>query len=279
MPYRLVLPPDAQLPRLLGILNDLCDLLDKALAPVTRFRRVRNDLNNDIKLAVGVHALNALDAARAVYTLSSTDHAGTIFPHFRTVFEALVKIKWMRAQPARARDYLDSEPFERYIMATARVKQSDRWQQIVNDCKTTVAQNPRLLTLPGATKGAKGRPNFAAIGKALRMPDLSEMAKAIGMDEDDYLIDFDVPSLTPHTSVMHTKSFAQALNGDGSVTLSTKPNPLMLQGYVARTATRLGGIVWETLQLFPDGALQYKAELILERLKEAVIAIKGVMPS
>jgi hypothetical protein len=41
-----------------------------------------------------------------------------------------------------------------------------------------------------------------AIGRGLRMPGLNAMAKEIGMEEDDLLIDHGMPSLTPHMSIL-----------------------------------------------------------------------------
>jgi hypothetical protein len=275
VPLSIILPPLAQLPRALESLDEVCGVLEKALAPTKRFRRIANSIENDLRFAVAVHALNALDAARAVQTLGTTDHAGTLAPHFRTVFEALVKIRWMRKEPVRARNYLESEPFERYMLATPRVKASKRWPVIVQDCKATVARNPRLLKMPKVVK-SKQEP-FVAIAHALRMPDLGDMANAIGMDLEDYLIDFGVPSLHPHTSIVHTKNYITAINADGTFVLSAAVDPKMLLGYVARTASRAGEVMQEVLGVFPDGAIQFEAEQVRERLMTVATAINSLL--
>lgn len=273
------LPPLAHLPRIREVLDDLCGLLDRALAPIHRFKRIRADLDNDLKLAMGFHAMNGLEAARAVHTLSGTDHAGTATLYFRVVFEVLVKIRWIRQDPDRARAYLESEPFERYILATDRVRNSKRWPQIVKECDDAVAANPALLQLPKVNTGKNNPPNYKAIARALRMPSLEVMATDIGMDQEDYLLDHGVPSLSPHTSVVHVKNFAKKLNADGSVNCSTIVEPTMLLGYVARTATRTGEVLNQVLEVWPDGATMFESEKAAQRLTEIVDALRGIMHS
>ena len=277
VPLVIHLPPLAQLPRARGVLNDFANLLDRALEPARRFTRVRENLDNDVLLAVSLHALNALEAARALHTLSGTDHAGTVAPHFRTLFDAVVKMRWMRKHPQRARQYLQSGPFEQYALATERVKKSHLWAQIVAACKAGIAENPELLDLPKATKGPQKRPDFAAIAKALRMPDIEEMATAVGMDEDDYLIDQSFPSLNPHTSVLHTTMFMKGVNADGTARLSSEINPGMLLAYVGRGATRTGEVLEEVFKAYPDGALQFETEKVAERLQDIVVALSGLV--
>jgi len=277
VPLVIHVPATAQLPRLRSLLEDLCDLLDRALGPVRRFRREWNSLDNDLRLACGLHALNALDAARAVHVLSATEFAGTVAPHFRTIFEALLKIRWMRQHPPRARAFLESEPFERYALATTRVKKSDRWPKIVAECKDAVARHPHLLNLAKATVGVKKRPNFKAIASALRMPELFEMAKSLGMDEEDYLIDHAVPSLTPHTSVVHVKNYPKYQHGDGTVAVSTELDPTMLLGYVARSATRIGQVLQEVLALYPDGKIEFDSENVAKGLADVTTMLRNSM--
>jgi hypothetical protein len=272
---KLYLPPGAHLPRIRAVLEEICHALEKALAPVRRYRPVPDEVENALRMAVGTHALAALDAALAVHIVSGTESAGTIATDCRTVFECLVKMRWMRKDARRARSYLASEPFERYALANARVKKSNRWPDIVGNCKTSIAANPWLLDLPNATKGARKRPDFDAIAKALRMPSLEDMSKAIGQDDDAYLVDSDVPSLTPHTSVLYVKNFVKARNADDTFILSTSMDPRMLDGYVARTATRTGEVLKEVLDLWPDGAIMFEADSAAERLAEIVTALKG----
>lgn len=275
VPLTILLPKDALVPKSREILLDVAKVLERALEPVKRFRRVRGDRENDVLLAVGVHALNALDAAFAVHTLSGTDHAASVNAPYRTVFEVLVKIRWMRQDPLRAKAYLDSEPFERYAHADARVQASHRWPQIVADCEASVKANPALLSLPNVLH-PDGSPNFTRIAVRLRMPKIRVMLRDLGI-EDDYLLDFDVPSFFPHTSVLHTKNFAQRLNRDGTVELSSKMDAIMLCGYVTRTATHAGSVMKEVLDLWPDGAVQFAGENACEILVKFVPMLKGYM--
>lgn len=275
VPLVIHLPPTAQLPRMRGLLDNLCALLERALGPASRFKPEPGEPGNDLRLACVMHALNALDAGRAAFTLSGTDYAGTVAPHFRTIFEALVKIRWMRKHAQRARAFLESEPFERYALATPRVKRSTRWAPIVDECKKAVEKNPSLLNLRNATKGANKRPDFRAIAMALRMPDLAAMAATLGMDDEDYLIDHAVPSLTPHTSVVHVKNYAKRMNRDGTVTMSTEMEPTMLLGYVARSASRIGEVLNEILELYPDGKVMYDAEMVMEGFNEVVTMLRN----
>ena len=67
----LYVPPLSHLPRALDSLEEMIRLLERALMPAEHFRRVRGSQENDLKLAVVVHALNGLDAARGAHALGS----------------------------------------------------------------------------------------------------------------------------------------------------------------------------------------------------------------
>ena len=91
------------------------------------------------------------------------------------------------------------------------------------------------------------------------------------------MLDFDVPSLYPHTSVVHAKNFASSLNADGTVVLSTEMEPLTLLGYVARSTTRTGEVLQEVLGVFQDGAILFDTEKAVKALNEIITAINGVI--
>jgi hypothetical protein len=59
----IVVPPSTHLPRALEALMEVSRLLDKAIEPGRKFGRIRDNLQNDLRLAVLVHAMNALDAS------------------------------------------------------------------------------------------------------------------------------------------------------------------------------------------------------------------------
>jgi hypothetical protein len=269
-------PLSAHLPRLRETLADLITVLDKALGPVRRFRKTDDAVENPLRLAAGMHALNALDAARAVHNLSGTDYAQTLTPHFRTLFEVMVKMRAMRNDPKRARAYLESEPFERHAMATERVRKGKHWAGIIQDCKDAVAKNPALLQLPKVNTGKNNPPNFTAVARGLRM-DLETLAEELGMDEEDYLMDFAVPSLAPHTSPVYTKTFGMSINADGTATMSSDIDPKLLLIYVIRSSARVGQILEDVLALFPDGPLQFEAEKIEPRLEEQTVALQNLV--
>lgn len=270
-------PPLAQLPRIREILNDVCSVLEQALAPMQRFRMGTGD-EYCLRLAVGFHALNGLDAARAVYTLSGTkDHAGTSTLFFRVAYEAFVKIRWMRLDPKRARTYIESEPFERYALATDRVRNSKHWPEILKDCADTIVANPDLMKLKKASTGKNNPPNYDAIARGMRMPSLSVMATELGMDDEDLLIGHDGPSLLPHTSIMHARDFCQSINADGTVNLKTTIDPHVLVTNVARTAGRTGEILQQILELCPNSAIQFDGKQISRRLQDVVFILGGLV--
>jgi hypothetical protein len=276
VPLTIHVPPAAQLTRMRGMLLDLCDLLDRALVPAKRFMPDPGTPGNDVRLAVVLHGFNALESARAVQNLSGTDYAGAIAPHYRTLFEALVKIRWMRKHPKRARRFLESDPFERYALATNRVKKSKHWARIVSECKMAVEKNPDLLKLPDAVGRKSRRPNYSAIAKGMRM-DLGDMVRSLGMDEEDYLIDHAVPSLTPHSSILHVSQYAKRKNSDGSVTISTEMDANMLLAYVSRAATRTGEVLNQILEIYPDGKIIFDSEEVARRLSDVTIMLRNTM--
>lgn len=269
-------PKLAFLPGLLECLDETIHLLDRSLGPVKTFHVVRNDPQNDLQLAIGVHALNALDAARAVRVLAEKEMGNAIYPHARLIFDALVKTRWMRQNPARATIYLDSEPFERYLQASPAVKNSPVFTSIVKECTDAVAANPSLLKLKKAV-AKNGQPDFRKIAFAMRMPSVPTMVKDIGMTEDDYLVDFGVPSLYPHTAVMHTRGFVRSMNRDGTINLEVGSKPEMLTGYTARALVQTGNIIQEVLRSFPDGAIEFEMEKCVAHMNEAVSRLRGVM--
>jgi hypothetical protein len=271
------LPPNAQLPRMRAILEEFCSLLDRALEPGRRFKPDPDDPKNDLRLAVVMHALSALDAARAVHNLSGTEYAGTLTLHFRTVFEALVKIRWMRKRPKRARRFFMSAPFERYILATTRVKKSTQWAEIVKECDELIARYPALLRLRKVKTGKNNPPNMKRIARALRMPNLEVMSEKVGMDEDDLFLDHDFPSLAPHTSVLAVDQYGKRRTADGTITLSTEMEPNLLIAYVSRSAVRVGGLVEEVLRFYPDGKIEFDAEDPSQRLTSVVDMLKRSM--
>ena len=91
------------------------------------------------------------------------------------------------------------------------------------------------------------------------------MAKTVGMDDDVYMLDASVPSLSPHSDVVYTRNFIKKQNPDGSFLLAFEADPGMLMAYTAR-ALPLTGMVLEDVvgHVFPDGKLQYDAERLLE---------------
>jgi len=272
----LIVPPLAHLPRTREALDQVATLLDLSLEPARRFRKSGTGLENDLRIAVALHGLSALDAARAVHLLSGTGNAGTVPAGYRTICDCLVKIRWMRADPQRARVYLVAEPFERYALASESIKKSPRWPVIIADCKKALEDHPWILKLDGATD-TKGKPQYDKIVWALRMPSPEGMAQAVGMDEDDHLLDTGISSLAPHTSVVHTKNFARSLNIDGTINLSTSLDPIMLLWYVSRSTARLGAVTNEVLNVFPDGAVAYKAAEVERDVTKAIMMLKAYM--
>lgn len=259
------LPPLAYLPETLDRLDELVGLLDRALEPARHFKRVRDDQQNDLQFAVALHALNALGLTRAVRLLAEHKMGQAIYAPVRTVFESLVKIRWMRRDPQRATNYLDAEPFARYVLATPRVKKTPAFKQILKDCENAVKAKRSLLNLPKARK-KNGKADYRAIAMALRMPKLEEMAKAVDMDEEIFLLDAAVPSLSPHGDVIYTRNFAKWFNSDGSVLLSYESDPGVLQAFTARTLCHVGMIVEDlSMHVFPDGVIQFEAEELLQK--------------
>jgi hypothetical protein len=275
----LIVPPQAHLPRTREALDQVANLLDLALEPARRFRKAGTELENDLRIAVALHSLSALDAARAAHLLSGTDFTGMVLAGYRTVCDCLVKIRWMRADPQRARIYLIAEPFERYALASETIRTSDRWPVILANCKSALDENPWILKLDDVQSGSKNKSLYDKIVWALRMPSPKEMASDIGMDDDDYMFDTGISSLVPHTSVVHAKSFTKSLNSDGTVNLSTALDPIILLWFVSRTTVRLGAVANEVLNVCPDGAVAHKAAEVERNVTDAIVALKAYMES
>jgi hypothetical protein len=96
------------------------------------------------------------------------------------------------------------------------------------------------------------------------------MALEVGFDEDDYLIDYAIPSQQPHSSPVHAKSFHRGVNVDQSALISTEESNELLLSYAARALPHLGNVVREVLTEFQDGARVYELEKCAEQINELV---------
>lgn len=269
------LPPLAYLTEILDRAREFLDLLDRALQPAQSFERKRDDLQNDLRLAIAVHGIGAYHAGRALVLVSEAHLGSSVYPHSRTIFEALVRMRWMRADPLRARRYLQSEPFGRYALATERVQSSWRFPVVVADCRNAIDADPSLLGLitPNVLAKAErqGPPNlYSLVARALRLPNMRLMAHAVGMDDEEYFIDYAFPSQQPHSTAVHTKSFATGWNKNQTARLSTAETNDLLIPTAARCLPHLGNIVYEVLQQFPDGVLEYAAETCVPKVDAIV---------
>jgi hypothetical protein len=108
-----------------------------------------------------------------------------------------------RAKPARR----GAPSLERHCPdRTAATHRNDRVSQLLSSPAAAFCgcENPSWRRAPEATAKTTPRP------RALRMRGLETLANDAGMDDETYLLDFDVPSLYPHTSVVHAKNFARS---------------------------------------------------------------------
>jgi hypothetical protein len=267
----LYLPPLARLPEIIGCLDEMIAILARALAPAARFERKRGDVTNDLTLAVAVHAINALHAARAIRVLAEEKMGNSLYPHGRIIYEALVKIQWMRLDSARATRYLQSESFNRYRLLRGLLRQPPHFPQVMADCRAAIAGDPTLLSLVRPKQNAIGPPNYyKLLGVALRMPKMTDMIIEIGMDEEDYFVDYAFPSQQPHSSPTHTKNFAKRVNSDDMARISTDESNDLLVSYSARALPHIGNVVVQVLSVFPDGAIEYDAEKCAARINNVV---------
>lgn len=269
------LPPLAYLSQVLDCLEELTSLLRRALAPAEHFTRTRNDAENDLRLVIALHAVNALHAARAIRALASTKMGNSIFPHVRIIFEALVKMRWLAKDATRATRYLQSEPFNRYLLATERVRLTEHFRIALRDCSHAIEADPSLLDLPKRRPNYIGPVSYREIGRALPMPRMKKMASEIGMDDEDYFIDYAVPSQQPHSSPTHTKAFAPKINSDNTALITTDESNALLLSYSARSLPHVGNVLVEVLHSFPDGAVEYAAEQLAERIADLVTKLRG----
>lgn len=79
----LYIPPLSHLPLTLDSLEEMIGLLERATESAKHFRRTRGSQENDLQLAVLVHALNSLDAARGAHALGSEQLFGPLSVEFR----------------------------------------------------------------------------------------------------------------------------------------------------------------------------------------------------
>jgi hypothetical protein len=74
----------------------------------------------------------------------------------------------------------------------AGIKKRPVWKRVLADCRAAVKANPKLLRHQKNAKLAK-RPDYVAIAKALRIPDVEELIPAVGQSSDAYVEDFLIP--------------------------------------------------------------------------------------
>ena len=178
--------------------------------------------------------MSALDDAKAASVLAKAALGHPLVTHVRTIFESRVKMIWMTRDPARATRFFESEPFERYWLTAkyAGVKKRPIWKTVLADCAAAVKANQKLL-LHKKDKASK-QPEYLAIAKALRMPDIETMLEQIDEAGDAYTEDFLISSLSSHVSVVHLKSIPSGINPDGSITFDTKASTHFVDHYLLK---------------------------------------------
>jgi hypothetical protein len=126
--------------------------LAEAFIPMASFAKGNDAADNDLKLAVILHMINGLQSARALDELAGAKLPLPASIHLRVLNEVVVKIGWMRKEPDRASTYLRSEPFERYLAATDKIRSMPVFKDIETECQLMVDKYPELLHLPKVEK-------------------------------------------------------------------------------------------------------------------------------
>jgi hypothetical protein len=230
----------------------------------TRRQGLEAGERRDQQLCIGLLASSVYNSAKAVMALYEGGFGEASLIFVRSQFEQAAKAEYFSSRPGRVRDFLDSEPFERYKLTQGYdVKESLR-TQIVADCKEAVKRNPHLLR--HQSKAGKGMPraDFLAIREALKPPDIQDLLRANKWDFDLYVTIFLFGSLWIHGSINELRKYVDEYP-DGSVGFAPEQELRGPPDYLMQSANYVLGFIGRLSKWFPGLDRDAEVRALYER--------------
>jgi len=252
---------------------------------------VRNlDFSNEdhiLKFVTSLLAAGAYGNGCAILHLYRGDIGRQIPPIVRSQFEAVVKLTYCEYFPRKARDYVDSEPFERWMTARGKNLRPELQAAISNDCLTVLRLRPNLI------KDEKFRSEILAgkmpipekaykrVAKTLAFDDLASLMRAIdekspGWTTDLYATVYRIGSLGIHQSVVYLRD-AFSIGAGGEVRYCADQHYDGAPDYLLQSSNYMIGLAAKVAQRFgggPDDPGDPLRELY-ERQQEIVRELKA----
>jgi hypothetical protein len=226
---------------------------------------ISNGDNHDQQLVIGMLAISNYNSGKSILALYEAGQGDQTLIFVRSQFEQAAKAEYFAKHKARARDFLDLEPFERYKLTQGYKIRDALRGVIVSECKKAVKNNPRLLRHQSEKSKGAARADFLAIRQALKPPSMEQLLKTLKWDPALYVTIFLFGSLRIHGSINDLRDFFEQ-NADGSVTFASEQD---LQGppdYLLQSSAYLVGFIGKIAEWFPGAGRQAQALSLRDEL-------------
>jgi hypothetical protein len=236
--------------------------LKRRLQDLERYPRADfHDETDVLKMSTALFAFGVYGNGCAILNLYRSDVGRQIPAIVRSQFEAILKLAYCEHHPKKARDFIDSEPFVRWMTARGKTLRPALRDAVERDCLAVVRTRPELL------KGVKLKDEIIAgkiqmdydthraIAKKLDFPPVGSLQAQLAKDDpgwtsDLYATVYRIGSLPTHHSIGFLRDAFVDVNEDGSVRFSIDQHYDGAPDFVLQSSNYLIGMASKVTQRF-----------------------------
>ena len=219
------------------------------------------DENDILKMATALFAFGVYGNGCAILTLYRSDVGRQIPAIVRSQFEAVLKLAYCEHHSKKARDFVDSEPFVRWMTARGKKLRPELHDAVERDCLEVVRTRPELLKgikLKDEILAGKIQMDYdthRAIAKKLDFPAVASVQEQLAKDDpgwtsDLYATVYRIGSLPTHHSIGFLRDAFADFNDDGTVRFSVEQHYDGAPDFVLQSSNYLIGMASKVAQRF-----------------------------
>ncbi len=263
--------------------------LERRLKGLERYPKADfRDENDVLKMATALFAFGVYGNGCAILNLYRGNIGRQIPAIVRSQFEAVLKMAYCEHHPKKARDFVDSEPFVRWMTARGKKLRQGLHDAVERDCLAVVRSRPKLL------KGVKLKDEILAdkiqmdydthraIAKKLDFLAVASLQEQLAKDDpgwtsDLYATVYRIGSLPTHHSIGFLRDAFADFNDDGTVRFSVDQHYDGTPDFVLQSSNYLIGMASKVTQRFGGNLDDLSDPLreIYERQQEIVKELKA----
>ena len=186
------------------------------------------EIENVVRLSVALLASGVYSGGVATLNLYQANLHKQLPGLVRSQFEASIRIAYIEKHNIMARNFLDSEPFERWFLASEYSKKLPLLKTIEAECFKIIKERPDLV---GDQKDSQSilagkiPPNYSAVRKKLQFKATEQLMNDLRKTDskwkaDLYVTLFRMGSQSIHNEIGFLRNALADLNNDGSVHFS-----------------------------------------------------------